>query len=80
MHFQSGVDTNANVNCPIASETRDRQEDRMDLPVLKEIKTSSDRELIMEIVERLQGNGIEITPDVLAAIKMTLEMSEGVVE
>jgi hypothetical protein len=54
----------------------------MDLPedIRKEIETTSDEDIIMEIVERLQGNGIKITSDVIAAIKMTLELSEGAVE
>jgi len=54
----------------------------MDLPddVRKEIETSSARDIIMEIVVRLQGDGIQITHDVIAAIKMTLHASEGVVE
>jgi predicted transcriptional regulator YheO len=53
-----------------------------DLPedIRKEIETNSDGELIMEIVRRLQGEGIKVTRDVVAAIKMTLECSEGTVE
>ena len=51
----------------------------MDLPedVRKEIETCSARDTIMEIAGRLQGDGIKITHDVIAAIKMTLEVSEG---
>jgi hypothetical protein len=53
-----------------------------DLPedIRKEIETHGDWELITEIVGRLQGEGIKITHDVLAAIKMTLQTSDGAVE
>ena len=54
----------------------------MDLPedVRKEIETSSAADIIMEIAGRLQGDGIRITHDVIAAINMSLSVSEGVVE
>jgi hypothetical protein len=48
--------------------------------IRREIESSGDRETIMEIVIRLQGEGIAITRDVLAAIRATLEVTEGVVE
>jgi hypothetical protein len=54
----------------------------MDLPedIRKEIETDGDWELITEIVGRLHGDGIKITHDVLAAIKLTLKASDGAVE
>jgi hypothetical protein len=54
----------------------------MELPetIRLKIDTSSNRDLILEVVGRLQGEGIVITQDVLAAIEATLEMTEGVVE
>ena len=45
-----------------------------------EIEKSSYRDTIMEVVSRLQGSGVTITRDVLAAIEATLETTEGVVE
>ena len=48
--------------------------------VRREIDNSGDRETILEVVTRLQGEGITITRDVLAAIRATLEITEGVVE
>jgi hypothetical protein len=48
--------------------------------VRREIDNSGDRETILEVVSRLQGEGIAITRDVLAAIRATIEITEGVVE
>jgi hypothetical protein len=54
--------------------------DNLPEDIRKEIEASADWEIIMEIVERLRGNGIKITRDVLAAVKLTLEMSDSTVE
>ncbi len=48
--------------------------------IRREIDKSGDRETILEIVTRLQRNGVTITRDVIAAIVMTMEITEGVVE
>lgn len=48
--------------------------------IRREIENSGDRETILEVVTRLQGEGIVITRDVLAAIRATIEITEGVVE
>ena len=48
--------------------------------IRRDINNSGDRETIMEVVTRLQSNGIAITRDVLTAIQTTLEITEGVVE
>jgi hypothetical protein len=48
--------------------------------IRKDIEANPDWEIITEIVNRLQGDGVTVTPDVLAAIKMTLELSDGAVE
>jgi hypothetical protein len=62
--------------------TARRQEEPMELPedIRREIEASGDREVIEEIVTRLQKDGVKITRDVLAAIKMTMSITEGVVE
>jgi hypothetical protein len=54
----------------------------MDLPddIRRDIDQSPDRETILEVVARLQGDGVTITRDVLAAILATIETTEGVVE
>jgi len=48
--------------------------------IRREIETSGDRETILEIVTRLQREGVVINRDVLAAIRATLEVTAGVVE
>ena len=45
-----------------------------------EVEKSNYRDTILEVVDRLHGNGVTITGDVLAAIVATLEITEGVVE
>jgi hypothetical protein len=54
----------------------------MELPqdIRLAIEQSGDRETIMEVVGRLQNEGVKITHDVLAAIVATMEITEGVVE
>jgi hypothetical protein len=51
----------------------------MDLPedIRREIEKSGDRDLILNVVSRLQGDGIIITRDVLAAIVATIAMTDG---
>jgi stage III sporulation protein SpoIIIAA len=48
--------------------------------IRREIDKSSDRETIMEVATRLQRDGVTITRDVIAAIVMTMSITEGVVE
>ena len=48
--------------------------------IRKEIETNADWELIMEIAQRLQADEVNVTRDVLAAIRMTLALSDGAVE
>ena len=54
----------------------------MELPedIRLEIEKSRDREMILEVVGQLQSDGVTITRDVLAAIRATLAVTEGVVE
>jgi hypothetical protein len=54
----------------------------MKLPedIRREIEKSRDREMILEVVSQLQSDGVAITNDVLAAIRATLAVTEGVVE
>jgi hypothetical protein len=54
----------------------------MDLPeaIRVEIEKSGNRDTILEVVGRLQGDGMVITKDVVAAIEATIEITEGVVE
>ena len=54
----------------------------MELPeaIRVKIETSGNRDMILEVVGRLQGDGIVITQDVVAAIEATIEITEGVVE
>ncbi len=54
----------------------------MELPedIRREIEKSPDRDTILEVVSRLQSDGVKITSDVLAAIMATIAMTEGTVE
>jgi hypothetical protein len=54
----------------------------MELPedIRVEIENSSERDTIMEVVSRLQADGVTITHDVIAAIVATMEKADGVVE
>ena len=54
----------------------------MELPetIRLKIEKSGNRETILEVVSRLQSDGIVITQDVVAAIEATIEITEGVVE
>lgn len=44
------------------------------------IEKSSNRDIIFEVVGRLQSEGVVVTQDVVAAIEATIEITEGVVE
>ena len=54
----------------------------MELPddIRREIDKSRDRETILEVVSQLQRDGVVITRDILAAIRVTIAVTEGVVE
>ena len=54
----------------------------MELPedIRREIEKSRDRETILEVVSQLQSDGVVITRDILAAIRATIAVTEGVVE
>jgi hypothetical protein len=54
----------------------------MELPedIRRDIERGSDRETILEVVSQLQSDGITITRDILAAIRATIAVTEGVVE
>jgi hypothetical protein len=54
----------------------------MELPedIRREIEKSRDRETILEVVSQLQGDGVVITRDIVAAIRATIAVTEGVVE
>ena len=54
----------------------------MELPedIRREIEKSRDREMILEVVGQLQSDGVAITHDILAAIRASLAVTEGVVE
>lgn len=54
----------------------------MDLPddIRLRIGNSGYKDVIMEVIPRLQGDGVTITPDVVAAIVATLRTTEGVIE
>jgi RNA:NAD 2'-phosphotransferase (TPT1/KptA family) len=44
------------------------------------IDNSGYKDVIMEVVPRLQSEGVTITRDIVAAIVATLKVSEGVIE
>lgn len=54
----------------------------MELPedIRREIEKSRDRETILEVVSQLQSDGVAITRDIVAAIRATIAVTEGVVE
>ena len=54
----------------------------MELPddIRLEIEKSRDRDTILDVVNRLQSDGVKITHDVIAAIVATIAMTEGIVE
>ena len=45
-----------------------------------EIEKNGDKEVILEVVNRLQSDGVAITRDIGAAIIATIESSKGVLE
>ena len=51
----------------------------MELPedIRREIEKSRDRDTILDVVSRLQSDGVKITHDVVAAIVATIGMTEG---
>jgi spore coat polysaccharide biosynthesis protein SpsF (cytidylyltransferase family) len=57
-------------------------DEQMDLPddIRLRIDNSRDKDVIMEVVTRLQSEGVTITQDVIAAIVATLQITEGVIE
>jgi len=54
----------------------------MELPetIRLKIEKSGNREIVLEVVSRLQSDGIVITQDEVATIEATIELTEGVVE
>ena len=44
------------------------------------IESSSDKDVILEVITQLQADGVKITRDVVTAIETTLHMTEGVIE
>jgi hypothetical protein len=71
-------------NVPIRESAIDTWsgEKRMDLPVdirLK-IEASTYKETIVDVVDRLQKEGVVITHDVLAAIQATIDLTRSVEE
>jgi len=48
--------------------------------IRREIDKSGDRATIMEVATRLQRDGVTVTRDVIAAIVMTMGITEGAVE
>jgi mannitol/fructose-specific phosphotransferase system IIA component (Ntr-type) len=62
---------------------RDGQwENRMDLPedIRLKIEANTDKETILEVVNRLQSDGVVITHDVFAAIQATLDLTNETIE
>jgi hypothetical protein len=51
----------------------------MELPedIRREIEKSGNQDTILDVVSRLQSQGVEITHDVIAAIVATIAMTEG---
>jgi hypothetical protein len=48
--------------------------------IRREIEKNGDKEIILDVVTRLQGDGVVVTRDVVSAIVATLESTHGVVE
>jgi hypothetical protein len=67
---------------PAREQPRHYWEVPMELPedIRREIDKSRDRETILEVASQLQSDGVAITRDILAAIRATLAVTEGVVE
>jgi hypothetical protein len=57
-------------------------EKRMDLPedIRLKIEANTYKETIVDVVERLQKEGVVITHDVLAAIQATIDLTRAVEE
>lgn len=57
-------------------------EKRMDLPedIRLKIEASTDKEIFLEVVNRLQSERMVITHDVLPAIKATIDLTKEVFE
>jgi hypothetical protein len=51
----------------------------MELPedIRRESEKSRDRDTILNVVSRLQSDGVKITHDVIAAIEATIAMTDG---
>ena len=54
----------------------------MDLPedIRLQIEANTDKETILEVVNRLQSEGVVITHDVFAAIQATLDLTNETIE
>jgi transcriptional regulator of NAD metabolism len=54
----------------------------MDLPddIRRKIEENPEKETFLQVVERLQKEGVVITHDVLAAIQATIDLTEEVIE
>lgn len=61
------------------SNERPFEEAPMELPedIRREIEKSGNQDTILDVVRRLQSQGVEITHDVIAAIVATIAMTEG---
>jgi hypothetical protein len=55
------------------------EEAPMELPedIRREIEKSRDRDIILNVISRLQNDGVKITHDVIAAIVATIAIAEG---
>ena len=51
----------------------------MELPedIRRKIEKSGNQDIILDVVSRLQSEGVKITQDVIAAITATIAMTEG---
>ena len=54
----------------------------MDLPedIRQALESDGDKDLIMEVITLLRGDGVRITPDLITAIRTTLRVAEGIIE
>ncbi len=54
----------------------------MDLPedIRLKIEANTDKETILEVVNRLQSEGVVITRDIFAAIQATLDLTKETIE
>jgi hypothetical protein len=57
-------------------------EARMDLPkdICRQIEANQDKETFLEVVNRLQSEGVVITHDVFAAIQATIDLTKEAIE